>query len=497
MRNHRLHEQLYLIMSSTTPLTYTSEPSPWFSLEFSNVFLNSLAIAVLVTLISFQTTGIIFDTILGFKERSAAPIKSLHTLLLVRQSSPLAVLTNLLRIDPLTRFYYRGDIPSDTRILREQTSIRTTTTIKLLLLLAVAPVINVLSIVLTLEKTNDLTFAEAGVKGIQLGINEDLRITSFTPITSRCSRTEIATKQGDDPLADFMLCSNVPGVRPNPEETPVRGQVAVFVAQSVVYVIQVQIGTFTMQSSVRATIRSEDQNYVPRTKISNSSAEPFVDLGMSLIAPHCGSTVEQARDEFVRHSLMGQAEVNMTFVRAKWIPCASKGDPEAIIGGMEDVLQKLVKYITLVNADRLDIVKEGHGVYATESENFFNGSDLPFLSRRTRNSGLLVLVLISGAAVLLRIFTILCWNNDIEEGIDLVVKNTLGMKCCDSLLREGDRSLGYNKKFQNDHVAHYGLSRRGMAEVQQFHGGILGADNMIQYEDDRFTASTSDESAFF
>lgn len=403
------------------------------------------------------------------------------------------MLNSLLRRDWITRSYYRGDIPHDTRILREAAPIQSSVAIKLLILLAIAPLVNVLTIALALENSTLLSVKDAGLTGVSLGIRPNLELTQTLPVTDFCNRAAIDTKKGDDALSEFVECTtSFEGI----PVTSFQGAVRLYVFRSVMYYMHVQVGDVESISVTRATIRSDNGNFVLKAHISNSSAGALADFGLSLIAPLCRSDVRQSEDFYVQHRVSQRPgfETAMQFILGKRIPCNPANETD-LVAARRDLLKTLKKYVSLVPSDSLQITNEGHtgGNLADEDVVVFSsGEDLPFLSRRTRNFGVLILAILAVTVIVLRLFSSLIWNNDIEEGIDLVVKKTLDLKCCDSLLREGERTVDYNKKFQNDHVAHYGMAPRGLSEVENFSGGIVGAD-LMEYEYDRFTASSEEK----
>lgn len=452
------------MISPTGELTYSTSSSTWQTSEFASPILNTLSLAVLTTLISYQVTALITDLLLGTKQRGNTDVPALQTALLVRQATPLAVFTNLLRQDRLTRLYFRPDLPASTRIARDPARVSPIVSFRLLLLLAAAPLINVLSIVLTLESSHDLSFEEAGAGGFALGVASPKGKFRLLPLNNLFMVQKVSTKGGDDPLAEFTICSPFPTVenmwQPNGEVSLAEFQ------QSTLY-LRVQVGyiRLTLQRYAQVTL-SNNTAFALHSNVleDHDGVDDMLLAGLQLMANVCGGDPEEAED-----ARSGSFYPSFKYIKGLQIPCDLDGVQAQ--RGAEQILEKLCEFITIVNATQMKVSPVlGHDVRAFNRE-WFDGKTLPFLNRWQRNLGLKLVALVAGTVTVLRIMTAIIWNNDVDQGIDLIIKKAVGMKCCDSLLRNTNTTIYYTCKYQSVEVARYGLPEGNLSEVPAFLGG--------------------------
>lgn len=443
-------------------LTYLSSSSLWYESEFSSPTLNAVAIAAAMTLISYQTTAIIFDLILGFKGKWVSTVSRLHILLITRKATPLVVSNNLLRRDWLTALYYRGDIPPGVAIARERERIRFATALVLLFLLAVAPLINIVSIVLTLEREHTRTFAESGFGGAAFGVKPGLDITEEERLTELCVRLPVLSAPGDTPLAEFSLCK-LPWTG-RQEGGGTQGLVSISIADAHQVLISVQIGSYSVELYKTAHLYANGTSWVIKPDLSPASVAELVDLGMGLVSEECGVADDvEPVDTYVEF-----IEPQRENIMAKRVPCDVDEDTR---DKCARILSRIERHITLIDADILEVASKPVELAAAV---FFKGSQMEFIRRRRLYVGVAVLWVIAGITAVLRIMTALFWNNDVGDGIERIVKEQLGLGCCSSLLKADDRTIAYNRKYQSGKLGHYGVGKEDWPVVSHFEGATIG-----------------------
>lgn len=434
-------------MIASSRLTYSSKPSPWFSLEFNDVVLNTLMIAIIATVLSYQLTAVIYDIVLGTKKKNLTPIHAFQTLLLVRGRALVAVLSNVLGRDWLTRLFYRQETPEDTKTSRTQQQISISVFMRLSLLLIAAPVANILSISLTLESSRDLTFAGAHMKGVAFGVNSDLSIVETEQANERCERAVIDLNPADELHTEFLICSPIMFEESRWEHN---GQIEIHLYDNKRFYLHIQIGTERVGLVRTATLQVNGSDYIIHAIPDPKGMSAIMDQGIRMIAKECGANINQARAKriFNRPGIY-------KLIAAEKVPCVVENEAKRKATAIAKDVGRL---FTFVEARRTNVVLAEHTT-SGEHRNYFPADDMPLLRRRQRYVGLYSLAGLAGICVLLRIFTAVFWNNDVADGLQMIVKNTLGLQCCSSMLHEGDRTLVFNYQHQlKDLERHEALS---------------------------------------
>eukprot|EP00177_Eucheuma_denticulatum_P001819 GFKZ01003251.1.p1 GENE.GFKZ01003251.1~~GFKZ01003251.1.p1 ORF type:complete len:500 (+),score=51.47 GFKZ01003251.1:82-1500(+) len=460
-------------------IAYGAPALPWYAQEVNITVINALIIAILATLFSYQASALLTDVAFGFKRRGTSRASDLHIALLTRRSSPLAILNSALRWDWLTRKYYHGDIPPSTLIIREEQKIRIRVLVKLAFLLVVAPVTNTAAVFLTGEAEKILSFKEADFEGVGFGVNKDLSIVAGSRISELCLRSDIDLKPSDVNLAQFSVCRNPPGLVIHSQP---RGLVSFSILRNSSIDLKVQIGVVEVWSGNTATLFANDTVFVVKPILSRDDLEDLVNMGIARVSSVCASSSDS--DGTLRYtSENGGAKITESgarqaaldeireIVHERSIDCEPTGNPtEAAF----QILRELDSFLTFVRADSLLLATVNNDV--SSEPNYMRRDSLPFLRRRQRILGVPLLATLTGALLLLRVVTVTLLNNDIGIGIEGMVRNYFGFNWWESMLAKDGRRVWYGKKYQDGTLAHYGLKRNDMQEVEKFDGGVIGID---------------------
>lgn len=443
-------------------IAYNRISNPFLLWEPSNPTLNALAVGILTTTLSLQALAIVFDFFLGLKSGRQASISDLHSLLIIRKTSPMAVFNNLLRKDWLTRKYYKGDIPKSTRILRDPEHIKMKIAAKLIFLLAAAPTINVLAVAVVLEKETLLSFQEAGFGGLGLGVNMDRSVAKSYMITESCRQYNVSTQFRDEALPQFSVCNKPTFSRLSAEKK--YGYVSVgHIMQSEVFVRVMFYGWLSTATAL-PEIYVNEKLYQVKHALTNATAAALVDIGLDLMAAECASGNTSTAIE-ATHSTPPNSHEKEVYTKRMACPTGPTSEEE-VRAKQVTITTELMKYLTFVDADSLDLREKS----TTE---FVPADNIVFLRRRRRILSVSILGILCACLVALRLLSMTFLNNDVAIGVELIIKRRLGLKFCESTLRNRS-GISYNNKFQDREKAHYGLSRYGSCKVETFEEGSLG-----------------------
>lgn len=433
-------------MSDGPKIPYPIPVTLWQQAEFTSTALTALTLALLATLISYQVTALMSDLVLGWKPRNVARIHTFQSLLLSRKGSPIAILNALFRSDFLTRFYFQGNLPARAVITRDHERIRPKAVFLLLTLLVSAPLVNILVVVMTIEDTEDLTFAEAGFPNVSFGIwNEEGPQIRLQPYSEVCSFVPVDYHPQDTALSRFLLCSNVlgPEVSDPSEPTRRKGSISILNNANISLKIQVQVGTSFMEGHYQGNLKTRTENLRLLMNATRSDAERMAWRGVEYIQTACGS--DQPVEELERQ----EEGVNVPALEEFLIGFANITCPDSGRGEKEDVdlmveiLSNLTAdFITLTNATSLQVTPSTSS--STLVDEFRNGSSEVFVTRRTRLVGIPVMAILAGLSVIARLLVAVLLNNDVNDGMERILKERVGLPHCASLLREEETVVSYN-----------------------------------------------------
>ena len=191
-------------------------------------------------------------------------------------------------------------------------------------------------------------------------------------------------------------------------------------------------------------------NYRMRHAVDQRTAIRFANLVIQPIRQWCGGNPPiQEREE---PTFVKETDANaFRFIQCNRQPTAEDGK------WLSDLRDNVYRRITLVNTDTLQITDVGNlstssNTYTAENE-FIFANDLPFVKRRRNFASFWVLFVLAAVAVLFKLIIRFVSGNDLMRGVGLVVREELGILCCDSMLPRGDiivhhgpRGLRYEKE---------------------------------------------------
>lgn len=446
-------------------IVYGAAVLPLYWWEFENTTLNALVIASLCTVLSYQVAASLPDILLGFKTKGTARVSDLHILLLTQQSSPLAVATNLLRNNWMTRRYFLRQIPRASKVIREESKVKFKVCAKLLILLAVAPVANIGAVILTLENEKTLTFKDLSFGGLALGVNTDLSVVESEVYSPRCRRSQLQTVLGEDPSVSFFICYSPTWFLTTPTaharvEISVISQMDMYSAIYVGNEASVQLYAGTL-----ATKDTKDTQCFIKHALTYRSISRLADAAVGLLADELG-----IENPLVNEAVVGSEGSfgNNSLTVSKSITYTALNNFSRITNRVNS---KLSKFVTFVDSPSLEII--GYIISRPELQhNFTTADNLPLLTRRRRNVSLPLIAIVTLCAVLIRVAVKILCNNDLSDGLEQVIREQTNIEGHESVFQ--GRKVCYNKKYQHGMCAQYGLVRDDMPEVDEFVGAYIG-----------------------
>ncbi|PXF45214.1 hypothetical protein BWQ96_05044 [Gracilariopsis chorda] len=452
-------------MIRNNKLSYASVEREWYLFDISQTSLSSLVTSVLVTLISYQVASILFTITLGMKKRHETKLKNFGIVLLTRYlSSPLAVLNSILRVDWLTRLYYRGDIPRDTHISRDPASVHVRTASVLFLLVIAPPMIDTMLVALSLSRTNELTFEEAGFRGVLLGVDRGLNVVETIPYVSLCNLAKFEERPEDLVRVAFQLCES-PSL---PEDAPenVTG-VEISLENQVQVVVRVILQGYVLLSQKYAQVNGNDVEMHVMAAVTNRSVAPLVDIALDGFAKHCGERNTLGPLPPKQNDVFGTNKVLLASVR---VACGNVTiSEEERRTHATQIVESLKEKVTFIEAEST-LVRNASDL----GSNFVENKNDVLLQRTERNSSMFMLIVVAVILLLVRATLGTIFANDVEKGLEVLILDRLGCGERHTTMWKDVERVRFRKKYQYGERCQLGLELEETAEVESFRGGVVG-----------------------
>lgn len=450
IRNHRI------TYDSSLPFIYTWRPE--------SDFLFAISVAVITTVLAYQTTGIVFDLLLGIKKKGVTCARDIQLLLLIQAVSLRPLIRSL--------FLPTDNIPSLTKSTMENCERKTFLSkpqlrgtlaprflFRLIVGLLVAPIVSAIAIVLSLERDTDLTFAEAKFGGLAVGIaaaGEHTwdKVSNFAIASRPCFSTTAYDRSSTDFtiwLENVVKFSHVKVQKSLFEEgrdnlilgmSNETAMVEVFAhdwnysASHIYYRVVTSSGSMTSSSS--GTYKKGPGIHSPfkfiKLEISQSDVDRLADFGAELLEAHCGY------DSSLRERASGIELYRYQYSAARIVPCKKTGAGDGALVHYEDIINEMAKRVTFVNSPNitlLDTTEEGHRENVPD--------DVVLLTRRQSYVSFILMLILTIVIVFLRVVVAMLTNNDVARCLGLIVRETFGIPWGDSMLPHKDMHISYGK----------------------------------------------------
>lgn len=442
---------------TTKVFSYSGDENWLMSWEYAHPQLSVQVGALIATLFAFQLSALIFDILLGIKARNLSSASDLHMILLARSLSPLAILSNLFRLDFISRLYYGRDIPVSSEIARDSGRIKFAAAVKFLVIVSLFPLCNIAAIVLSLRKETTLSFRDVQFKNVALGVARDPGNLIFTAKNAKPLKLLSAMKPGDSSLAHFTMASQRHFFENGAEEK--RARLAINVDYSHTLGILAEVNGIRLSSSKTLITYTGKQLYAILATYSVEDFQFVLGSAMALMARECGH---------LRHHHDGAR----TFENGveNEIECSNVTSPKNTI---TKTVLLIEKHVGIISAEETLLKIFDNDDIANESPTK-SMKDMVYLKRIRKNISLYGLLAAYGVVLLLRLICSVFLNNDTDVGLERIVKDRMGYRCCETVLGGMTGFLEYRLKHQKGVACNYGLARFDMSPVHAFDGGIIG-----------------------
>lgn len=443
-------------MISNGELTYGSRPPALDLYSPSETPLGSIVLALVTVIISYQLTAIVLDLTLGLKYTGVATASAMQTLLLFHTASPLAAFRALFpRTSVRSRFKDQSSQLDDVhfRIWRPFPVVR------LLFLLAVAPLVNIASIVALLEDSRTMSVAEAQFRGIMLGVNRDLSVLAdqaFEKVTNNTWRAKVQTIDTDRLLVDFIIERIEQDIAAGTDGSA-NLEVGFPRGAEVFLRVKTPVGGMasrTLSWAVFSEGEGADTHYYIRNGMTNETAAILADAGIRMLAEWCGTDPEESRQV-----TNPSAPTWLSVQTGRTLPCQREFGDE--IDAVKSLTSELSQKVTFIGSDGLNIAVRDRlvsgdidGVY----DGFFRrADDFLFLRRRRKYVSFLGLAVILGVSLLARLIVWCVAHNDVAQGNELMIRKLLGLSFSDSMLSCDQITIRYGVYGDEVEVVHEGV----------------------------------------
>lgn len=404
------------------------------TLQFNKPVLHAVVSATLTTIISYQAAVILTDVCLGLKKLGKTRVSDISTLLITQESSLLAVAAAVFDTEYLRRLRYRSNLhdtarheQSDWFTLPKSLSLYRRVLPKMLLLLLGIPIINIISIVVLLERDTDITFSESNFGGVALGMRtEDNGLEVFMSSLA-CIGFKTDFGHGIKRDANFAVCSYPYLTEYNLNSTTI------------------QVDVTAQRSSFTVNLTSPGRgysfiNYIGNLRVNEEIPKIYRiphQLGPSefqQLAMNSALVLRDLCDSRSKEPLT-PSNIDMTegdIQKAQfYVDC-----PTFSHETFTNLTQTIQTRFVLVEVPEMQVasIKADEGREIAKEE-FHSGNDLLLMTRRRPLASLDALFIATTVLIILRVIVKTLTRNDIHVAIELLMKKAVGMDWSSPMMR--------------------------------------------------------------
>ena len=141
-----------------------------------------LVVGVLSTILSYTVSSLVHDLLLGIKPGHCTSAPIIQLLLLSDDPTPLSISAATLRKDQLDRARFKIDVPETASIARAQRRIPPFVLFALTTFVCIAPLTNLIALLLTIETDRKLSFSQVGFSPVAIGVIVDGNYANLTDL---------------------------------------------------------------------------------------------------------------------------------------------------------------------------------------------------------------------------------------------------------------------------------------------------------------------------
>lgn len=403
-------------MLSEDGVTYPGASSAFRNWQPENSFLYELLFAGLTTCLVYQLTKIVLDVGLGQRTRGEILITDLNQFIQVSNFSFRSILSSFGCKGSVVRRRFHGKVASCPAETHLEKSIKVSVVAKYLLLLLAAPVIHMVGIYLSVEGEKVVSFGDVRFGGVALGISEKGDIFESHP-GSFCPPARTKYARGETPLANFYRCF---GFGDFPHDNDFANDTFVLMLRG----SWIDMG-FTIVSPSRRWVsfvyldmHTGETPYRLRNTVSYNEFEQMFERGLAQMMAVCPSGLRSNvnSDEYIPPA------------PGQWVVSAKAQCKNYRSQQIEGIATSMLNNVSMVDTDEFEVSR-----FANET--FSLGDDLDLLVRRSSTATFLSMLIAAAIAIIVRLIINLVFNNDAHLAVEAILKDRLGMKCCDSMLQ--------------------------------------------------------------
>lgn len=412
-------------------------------------FIHNLILALLATLAAYQATAIVFDVVLGRKPSRKVPVSTIHTQLLCDDSSPLSIAAAIFRRDHFDRLRFRN-LPSNATILRDKGPVSKTVILPLLFLLIATPLINLLSVIPTIEYDQIVSFSQGGLDNLAFGFsNRELPVrTSEYGETCRRYHTRFAQSES---RASFLRCESVWSHFTASPSLNSSVRIRVLPSGRVAMVVYVLGEPLVAELRVSLEFQTTSGVYRIRPSLPRPAMEQMLSVLSIAANRSCVTTSDgspYAPGGTPKLFLPRSFTESDVFVGEVSHECyAFQGyGKDGLIKGLksqillEDGLQGAFrKIMTVTETEKFEVMNIDRHINDPNrqpTQVWTDGGGLPLLTRRRNHIMPGVFAVVTLVILALRVLAEIIFNNDVYESIDYVLRDKLGTSF--EMLRNND-----------------------------------------------------------
>lgn len=416
-------EEGYIVAGNPLPRLYT-----W---QVSDPVLHAFLVGTLATLLAYQITALVLDLSLGWKKPGEVTVADLFTLL---RSEDLS-------FRYVYQIFRRDDDHDDPEELAKEeestldsnseeigTGLSKTFMFKLFFILAAVPAINMLAIFLTLETDTTVSFRSANFGGIAFGLPPNGSALLHTrDVSQSCTRILPNLETVVHPIASFFMCIKS-NVIPQPSEQDPASRVILEARADGEVEVRILDASDHFVASRRLEMMTEGQLYRLPHSITKEQAIELVKAGGEVLAAGCTQKDAEGGVPPVNVIQEGRrVQAEQVFTCEEQVPVT-----------MKDAFYEIALRIDTVDDKDLLVAKLEESELGSEKLfEFTNGDGLPFYRWRGSYASVLVLAILVACTLTARLVVTLFTHNDIHLGLELIIKDQLGLNYADSMLQNG------------------------------------------------------------
>lgn len=399
-------------------ITFRAQASPLYIFGFSSEAVRAIVLAALTILISYQATAALIDICFGRKPYGFAKARDIELMLLSRRSS----------VVPVYRALFKSPDDDDGR----ENKIRFTVCAKLVILILLAPAVNVAAIFLTLEYDTNLTFKNSDFGGVALGIDMNAS-DSFLNSPADCIRAPVRLQRFEFSLSDFFICFTN-DIR---QRLPTSGNATVKLdvrnQRHVIIQVYTPAGSHFVVTSAAIVGNNQTEQgassyffHVPSV-ISEDDLHSLAQYTMTQIKQWCRTKKDAVETNTISNTRSVDVSVEYS------IACDRDSRDSEWFSNLFDNVKARVSF---VSRDELLVWRDGYEPHSnTNITDFQNADNELFVRRRNIYADVVVLSLIALGTVIFRLAVKSFTRNDLPRGIGVLVRDAIGVPCLDSMLQ--------------------------------------------------------------